>query len=579
MWVLNRMEHWLTLLQAYLMKVEANYDGYAEKVSAELLNWIDQCPRPAISGNMAEMRRNFDSPTPWRSLEAGIRMFKTWPAVIAYLVSSGNHFTPELLERLAISVYEHTEVLRSVSPRFYPNADHNHYLMEMLGLYAAMVQFPEFKVGAVWKDFAKGELVRCVEKQITEGGGQIEGCPHYHNETLYYFYLAQMIAVSDADSFPNNYMARLGNAINYTIHTLRPTGLNVPWGDSDASMFPVRTGVYEYYATNHLRCLNALKTLLGKSGTMQEALSYIWDTRNINDFIGKLEQDPAGIDLEPCNYQKQLKQVMFRTDWTGNASSVFFACRTPVYNTHQHIDPMGFDFTALGKVLFVDPGRYTYSEQALRKFFKSAASHNTITVDNKEPWNYISSWEYGPQKNGDIIYFNNNKAIYIVEARQDNFDPYIHNRLLALIDSKILLVLDRVAKLGINSTVQLYYHRDTVDLGIGENNTIIDNSPDVRAAIAFTQGLRVSLLSGYVSELMDHKHNSQIIRLDDNRQLAPYRFYGTVIVPYQAGSTKPDIEILLQEAGEDLAIVGLAVNGNRYRYHWMPGERLVPRLD
>jgi hypothetical protein len=265
---------------------------------------------------------------------------------------------------------------------------------------------------------------------------------------------------------------------------------------------------------------------------------------------------------------------MFRTDWTRDALSVFFACRTPVYNTHQHIDPMGFDFTAFGKVLFVDPGRYTYSEQPLRKFFKSATSHNTITVDNKEPWKYISSWQYGPQKDGDIIYFSNNKDLYIVEARQNNFEPHIHNRLLALIDSNILLVLDRVSKLENNSTVQLYYHRDTVNLGIGEDNTIIDNSPDVRAAIAFTQGLMVSLSSGYVSELMDHKHDSQIIGLDDNRQLARYRFYVTVIVPYQASSTKPDIEILLQEPSEDHAIVGITVNGIRYRYHWLVGKGL-----
>lgn len=229
LWVLNRMEHWGALLQAYLMKVETDYIKYAQKVTSELLDWIDKCPRPAISNDMAEMHKNFDSPTPWRSLEAGIRMFKTWPAVITYLVSSGDHFTPDLLERFAISVYEHTEVLHSVSPRFYPNADHNHYLMEMLGLYAAMVQFPEFKVSTTWKNFAKGELVRCVEKQITDGGGQIEGSPHYHNETLYYFYLAQMIAVSDGDNFPSNYIARLDNAINYTLHTLRPTGLNVPW--------------------------------------------------------------------------------------------------------------------------------------------------------------------------------------------------------------------------------------------------------------------------------------------------------------------------------------------------------------
>ena len=39
---------------------------------------------------------------------------------------------------------------------------------------------------------------------------------------------------------------------------------------------------------------------------------------------------------------------MMRTGWSRTAASLFFACRTPVYNTHAHIDPNSFDFTAMG---------------------------------------------------------------------------------------------------------------------------------------------------------------------------------------------------------------------------------------
>jgi len=569
-WVLNRMEHWVTLLQAYLLE---DNGAYAEKVVSELYDWVEKCPRPEIPAGLDEMYEEFDSPTPWRSLEIGMRMFKTWPSILTYLAGTP-YFSEELLEIYAISVYEHSEVLRTVSPEFYPDADHNHYLMEMLGLYVAMVAFPEFKVSDKWKQFGKHELERCASAQITEGGGQIEGCPHYHNETMYYFYLAEMTAQNDGTNFSEDYRALLTKAIDYTIYTLRPTGVNVPWGDSDASTFAVRTGVYGYYSLNDRRCLNVLKILLGEEQTIQVALTYIWDTRDIDTFISALQAPaPDSIDMELSTYQKELKQVAFRTDWTTKAISIFFACRTPVYNTHQHIDPMGFDLTALGKALFVDPGRYTYSEDPLRQVFKSATSHSTITVNDTEPFEYISSWEFGPQKEGNIACFISDEHSFIAEAEQLNFEPHVHNRLIALMSSLVFIVADKVSSLQSESTVQIYYHRDTLDLEIADER-LKDNSPDVRASIGCSANLEVSLLPGYVSELMDIKHDSQIIKLSDKGSDEGDRYYATIIVPYYANALEPQIDsVSISKDGVD-AIIHFELNNQTYEYRWIIGQGL-----
>lgn len=95
---------------------------------------------------------------------------------------------------------------------------------------------------------------------------------------------------------------------------------------------------------------------------------------------------------------------MLRTGWTRDALSVFFAARSPVNNGHAHIDPMGFDFTALGRPLVVDPGRYTYREDADRRAYKSADWHNTLTIDGRPPFEYLGAWAYSPQKEARITH-------------------------------------------------------------------------------------------------------------------------------------------------------------------------------
>lgn len=77
-------------------------------------------------------------------------------------------------------------------------------------------------------------------------------------------------------------------------------------------------------------------------------------------------------------------------------------CRTPVQNLHAHMDPGGFDFTAYGLPLISDPGIYTYKDDENRYRFKRAASHNCLTVNDRDTWEYRGSWKYGPQKEGFI---------------------------------------------------------------------------------------------------------------------------------------------------------------------------------
>lgn len=119
---LNRMEHWAAMCAAYSLTGEQRY---ADKVLEELENWLD---------------------TPG--------------------------FTEALFEKLLYSVYEHCRVLYEISPRLFPAANHNQYLMENLGLLIFSCIYCDLKDAEIWKAHAIRELERCMEQQVTPCGGQ-----------------------------------------------------------------------------------------------------------------------------------------------------------------------------------------------------------------------------------------------------------------------------------------------------------------------------------------------------------------------------------------------------------------------
>ena len=128
---LNRMFHVKTLSEAYSLTGKPEY---AEKAISEMRNWIEtvKCP-PLEKEDGSYDLKAFDCCSPWRALEVGIRGYRTWPIIIELLIDTP--FYTEDFHRLVIqSCKEHCRVLSEISPRLWPEADHNHYIMENLGL-------------------------------------------------------------------------------------------------------------------------------------------------------------------------------------------------------------------------------------------------------------------------------------------------------------------------------------------------------------------------------------------------------------------------------------------------------------
>ena len=255
---------------------------------------------------------------------------------------------------------------------------------------------------------------------------------------------------------------------------------------------------------------------------------------------------PRVESLPLVNWQHGLDQVALRTAWDRDALSVFFGCRTPVYNNHAHIDPGGFDFTALGRAMVVDPGRFCYREDADRRLFKSARWHNMLTIGDRDPFAYKNSWNYGPQRAGGITGVWQGGGLLASACLHRNYASAVHRRALALVEGRCLVVLDAVDGLSATDSVQRWFHLDT---------TAVTWQADARRAVAIYDGKTILTLAsaslagsevgtlepGRVSERMDNSHPSTRLRLEDATGSAR-RCYAAVLIPSRAAEPAPRIE-------------------------------------
>jgi len=574
-WSLNRMFYWIPLLRAFTLTGDPRY---AQKVVDELQGWIKSCPRPPIlpladNADVWQAYWRFNFADPWRSLEVGIRMFTSWPLIIPHLLGTP-FLTPELLTEYAGSVFEQGEVLYHVCPHFWPHADHNHYLMECLGLLNLATLFPEFSTAELWKTHAMRDLERCAVAQMTAEGGQIEGCPHYHNGCIGWFVQALSIARAHDLSFSPEFVSTIERAIAYSIHCLRPSGTAVPWGDSDAdTTVAIRSILCGYRLFHHQDYLRIAVNCFGAEQVKVCCLESIWedtDTPNLLSAIDEAATSHAAISFPTDAWHKGLDQVTLRTDWSRNALSVFFACRSPVNNSHAHIDPMGFDFTAFGRALVVDPGRYCYREDNDRRAFKSAAYHNTLTVNGRDPFEYRGSWGFGPQKPGKIVDVRLKPGEKAAFARHDNYEPAIHHRAIALIENVALLIVDRIENLQPDDLVQLYFHFDSVEVkGDPKTGRAETNDPgQTNILVVPSPGLSGELLPGRVSDFIDVVRPSTRLCLTAARSGQTSLTFATAFIPWAATSSRPEVSIPQMRSTAEGLTCSFQVNDRSFSFDW-----------
>jgi uncharacterized heparinase superfamily protein len=147
----------------------------------------------------------------------------------------------------------------------------------------------------------------------------------------------------------------------------------------------------------------------------------------------------------------------------------------PLYN-HGHADALSVLLSIDDKDFLVDPGTYQYNgDQQLRRYFKGTRSHNTVTIDEFDQAEQLTSFVWGkPYTVKWSCKRNNSNQQYIV-ANHNGYcrlsAPVTHVRELLWVDEETFLIVDTFEGSG-KHTFELNFHLhpdvaiETTDNGI-----------------------------------------------------------------------------------------------------------------
>jgi hypothetical protein len=242
--------------------------------------------------------------------------------------------------------------------------ERNHRTLELYALFIAALGLPVLDPDGDLLAFAMEALHDNLLEDIAIDGVQRERSTHYHHVVLRSFLGARENARRFGLRFPPEFDERLVRACNFAMHVHRPDGTIPALSDSD-------------------------------SGSYLDLLALAADLFARPDFLyvatrGKSGREPADTNTSfPIG--GYFIQRRGRAEGRGAMDERFliFDCSPLGDGGHGHYDALNIEI-ATTRPLVVDPGRFTYCDDPphWRRWFKSTAAHNTVTVDGLDQTPY-----------------------------------------------------------------------------------------------------------------------------------------------------------------------------------------------
>ncbi len=334
-WGLNRMGHWVTLLNGY---AKTGNEAYAREYNLQVVDWTVRNPAPPF--------RLTRVPS-WRNLEAGVRMSGTWPTTFFGFLSSPS-FQTQAIQLMLASLWSHGEhILRFPSGMRFVN---NWVIIGSNGLAILGMGFPEFQKASVWSETGLQRLSDQLDKQVYPDGMQHELATGYHLACLHSFYQAYEVARKTGTPVPDNFQSTLEKMFEYLMYVSTPSRQVPP--TNDANRLDIRSWMQQGADLFDREDMRFIATN-GEEGKEPEEISVIF---------------PWG------------GHMVMRSGWDDQARYLFFDAG-PSGVSHQHEDKLHIGISAYGRDFLTDGGKGLYIPDKWREYFLSTQAHNTIIVD------------------------------------------------------------------------------------------------------------------------------------------------------------------------------------------------------
>jgi uncharacterized heparinase superfamily protein len=253
--------------------------------------------------------------------------------------------------------------------------ERNHRTLELYALAIVGFAFDDAELLA----FAIAELDRNLAEDFLPDGVHRECSTHYHMIALRSFAGLRENARRHGVALPDGFDERLRRATEFARHCCRPDGTIPALSDADSGDY------------------TALLELLGAKPAVTDA-----------------SFPHGGYFTQRCGDR-----------------FLIFDCGPLGDGGHGHYDLLSVEVCAGGRPVIVDPGRFTYADGELRRWFKGTAAHNTVCVDGLDQTPYARKAPRGPA--AEPRFLGRTKHDLVGEARSPMYEA-VHRRRITFVD-------------------------------------------------------------------------------------------------------------------------------------------------
>ncbi|MCB0994391.1 MAG: alginate lyase family protein [Acidimicrobiales bacterium] len=201
---------------------------------------------------------------------------------------------------------------------------------------------------------------------------------------------------------------------------------------------------------------------------------------------------------------------------------------------HGHYDHLSLELAGGGHRLVVDPGRYTYADDAdgWRQWFKGTAAHNTVCIDGLDHVPYRRGKPKGERSCARLVSRHTSSGLDVVvaEAWSPRYSA-LHTRTVAFVDDDYWIVHDVITDSAPRACTARWHldpeawHR--TELRLGDDQATV-RAPGLTLAVPALD-VGVCIEDGWVSPTYGVKHRAPVVRLGATARCVTH--LATVLVP------------------------------------------------
>jgi hypothetical protein len=364
LWELNRLPHLLTLARAYALTRD---ERFTREFIQQLASWQSENPYgygPNWNCAMEVALRSIN-------LLGAFEIFRSSPIFDEQVLAS------------ALALFDQHGAFIRRNLEFSYVVTSNHYLSDVVGLVWLGVMLPELEDAAGWREFGLREMLREMDKQVLDDGGDFESSTGYHRFVLELYLYTFILCRANEVEVEKRYWEKLRGMLSYMRAYLRPDGRAPLIGDSDGGqVFPVQAHDANDHA--YVLALGAVvfkdASLLPAGPSTPEEVLWILGAQGTVDY--KQLQSTPTLDSSAAFPDSGLYVLRAEDLYLNfNTSDAGIGGR----GSHGHNDALSIEVSAGGVAFIVDPGTYVYTADLKERHqFRSTAYHSTVEIDGEE---------------------------------------------------------------------------------------------------------------------------------------------------------------------------------------------------